>query len=125
MRIIIETIPNENHRYETCGDWKFNEWGDLEIKVSEMGNDVYHFAVGIHEAFEAMRCKQLGIKEEDITNFDIKFEKKRKKGNTDEPGDDPASLYKRPHFQATNLERMVVDYMDEDFNKYNDTVNNL
>jgi len=76
MRIIIETIPHDQHRYTTCGDyWEYDD-GTKHIVVSDMGDDDLAFLVGIHEMAEQYLCKKRGIKEEDVSAFDIAFEEK-------------------------------------------------
>jgi len=125
LNIRIQSIPKSQSRYETVGDWKFNEWGDLEVKVVEMGNWKYELLVAIHEVIEAFLCKDKNVKEEDITAFDIAFEKRRKKGNTDEPGDDPKAPYRRQHFIATNIERMLSDCLEVDWKEYDKKVMSL
>ena len=38
MKIEIRTIPHEQQRYPTCGDWQFEKPDELTIRVSDMGN---------------------------------------------------------------------------------------
>jgi hypothetical protein len=128
MKVIIETIPHSSQRYSTVGDWEFDEDGTLHIKVSDMGNDKYAFLVGIHEAIEAFICKERGIKEQDITNFDIQFEKEREAGKHDEeaePGDSPEAPYREEHFFATSIERLLSEQLRVDWDKYEQTIINL
>jgi hypothetical protein len=124
MKIIIETIPHTKQRYETVGDWIFKN-GDLYVFVSDMKSINHEFLVGIHEAIEAMLCKRRHIDERVITDFDINFEKNRKKGNTDEPGDSPKAPYRKEHFFATTIERLVALELGVDWKKYDDKVNSL
>lgn len=123
-RLIIQTIPHKYQDYETVGNWNFAN-GVLLVFVSDMGDPRYNFLVGIHEAVEAMICKHRGVKEEDITAFDVEFEKNRPEGNEDEPGDDPNAPYKKEHFTATNVERIVAAELDVDWNEYDKAVMSL
>lgn len=75
MNIIIKTIPHKEHRYDTVGNWWFDEKGNLEIRVSDMKNWKYEFLVALHELVESALCKSRNIKEKDVTNFDVQFEK--------------------------------------------------
>jgi hypothetical protein len=125
MKITIQTIPHNLQRYPTVGDWLFNENGDLDIWVSETGNDDYTFLVGLHEAIEAYLCEKRGIKEEDISKFDIEFEKQRETGNTDEPGDNQYAPYKKEHFFATSIERLISTELGVDWTTYDNDLNNL
>jgi len=124
LRIIIETIHQEDQRYPTVGDWLFT--GDvLQITVSDMQNDKYAFLVGIHEAVEAFLCRDRGIKEEDVSAFDTWFESRRPEGNTDEPGDDINAPYRKEHFTATNIERLIASELGVDWSKYDHVVSSL
>jgi len=125
MKITIQSIPHSEQRYETCGDWLFNENGDLNIWVSETNNNDYTFLVGLHEAIEAYLCLKRGINEEDITKFDIEFEKQREVGNTDEPGDNKYAPYRKEHFFATNIERLIAAELKVDWQDYDDEINKL
>ena len=116
MRITIETIPHKSHRYPTLGDY-FDVLGTDTILVSNMGNDDYSFLVGIHELVEMYLCKKRGITEEQITKFDIKFEKKGKDG---EPGDEKGAPYRKEHQIATIVERILCEELGIDWKVYED-----
>lgn len=105
MKIIIETIPQSQHRYETTGDYWTEEDGTIQIRVTDMGNKDYEFFVAIHELVEQFLVDKRGITDEAITNFDIEFEKNA--GPTDEPGDIPNAPYQNEHCFATGIERMI------------------
>lgn len=119
MRITIDTVPHEEQRYNTAGDWYYNENGDLFITVSDMQNRDYEFCVGIHEAIEAWFCREHGIKEEEVSTFDKRF-----KGDG-ECGDDPEAPYREEHFFATSIERFISQALRIDWKKYDEAVNNL
>lgn len=124
MNIIISVIPHSQQRYETVGDWQFLD-GNLEVTVSSMNNVFYEALVGIHEVIEALLCYKNGVSEKDVTKFDLKFERNRKEGNTDEPGDDPKAPYGPYHFFATSIERLLSQAFDLKWKKYEDAVNSL
>lgn len=107
MRIIIETIPHADQRYETVGDFFVDNKGVRRIVVSEMGNEDYEFLVAIHELIEAKLCEKAGISDEAITAFDVKFESDRKPDDVSEPGDEPLAPYARQHCIATAVERLM------------------
>ena len=125
MTITIKTIPHSSHRYPTVGDWLFDEHGNLNIWVSDCGNDDYAFLVGIHEAIEAYLCQKRGIKEDDVSKFDIAFELERKEGNVDEPGDNKWAPYRKEHFFATNIERLLAAELDIVWEDYDNELNKL
>ena len=125
MNISIKVIPHSEQRYETCGDWWFSENGDLEIRVSEMGDWRYSALVAFHELAEVLISKHRGIKTEDVDAFDVKFEEERKAGlhaKEDEPGDDENCPIVVPHSMATALERGLSVMLDVSWDKYDKAV---
>ena len=56
MKITIETIPHNTHRYPTIGDWQFlpAKEGELNlsIKVSDMGDWKLESLIALHELVE-------------------------------------------------------------------------
>jgi hypothetical protein len=128
MNINIQTIPHKEQRYETPGDWWFDEKGNLEIRVSDMGNLEYEGLVALHELIEVQLCKKRGITTEQVDAFDKQYEADREKGlhgEDDEPGDDPQAPYKKEHFFATNLECLMCGELGLDFKEYEKTVQAL
>jgi hypothetical protein len=125
MKIIIETIPNESQRYPTVGDYYRDAAGTLHIKVSQEIGDKGALLVALHELIEVALCDERGITHEDIDNFDKSFEFHRQDGNTDEPGDDPEAPYKREHFFATSIERLMAAEMGVEWGAYETAINNL
>ncbi len=128
MDISIKTIPHAAQRYETVGDWFFDDAGNLKIRVSDVGNPRYEFLVAYHELTEAMLCKERGISEEEVTEFDKQFERERaegKHGDGDEPGDDPRAPYCHEHFIATRMERFMCNQLDVDWGAYEKAIEAL
>ena len=124
--IYITTIPHNDQRYETVGDyWADDEWDEFDITVSDMKNEDFEFLVAIHEMVEQYLCERMGIPEKKILAFDIQFEKKRKKGNVDEPGDDPKAPYRHEHSMATAVERMVAGYLGINWKDYEKKCNSM
>jgi hypothetical protein len=124
MKTIICNIPHKKQRYPTVGDWTVSK-GVLTIKVSRMSDWRYELLVGLHELVEASLCRQRNISQETVDAFDTNFERKRKAGNVDEPGDDPKAPYRVEHFAATNLERLMAIELGVDWYAYSQEVNNL
>ena len=126
MEINIITIPHKSQRYDTCGDYELDKTTNvLDISISDMKNEDYEFLVGIHEAIEAYLCHKRKISFDKITKFDIAFEKNRKEGNIDEPGDDPKAPYHREHIFATKIEKLLAKELKVDWKKYDKTVSSL
>jgi hypothetical protein len=125
---ITMTIPHRWQVYPTVGNWAWAEDGFLVIFVSEMGNPDYEFLVGIHEQTEAWLCQKRGIAEDDVTAFDLQFERERElflHSPEAEPGDDPRAPYRREHMFATCIEQQLAKELGVNWKIYDDTVTNL
>jgi hypothetical protein len=125
MRIEVQTIPHEAQRYPTVGDyWEENEV--VQVRVSEMQDWRYVILVAVHEIVESMLTRYRGITEEAIGDFDMAFERKREEGLVrGEPGDAPDSPYRREHFFATSLERLLAAELGVDWALYETHVDSL
>lgn len=108
MKIEIETIPHDQHRYTTVGDWYYKEDGTLVIKVSQLSDWRYEALIAIHELVEVILCKQDGVATEVVDKFDKDFEANREEGNEVEPGDEPNAPYVKQHCIATGVERVLA-----------------
>ena len=117
MKIRIDSIPHGRQRYPTVGDW-FYRGDTLVVRVSKMSDPRYEQLVALHELVEVLLCKKRGITQKSVDAFDKAFEKARKPGNVDEPGDDPKAPYRKEHFFATNVERLMAAELGVDWNKY-------
>lgn len=126
MNIAIRTIPHAEQRYETVGDWIFGQDGSLEIRVSDMGNWKYEVLVGLHEAIEALLCHDRGITTEMVDAFDVQWEKDHPNevqgGGPEEPGDDPDCPYRKEHFFATSVERLLAAEFGVDWDEYDSAI---
>lgn len=125
MRIIIETIPHKDQNYSTVGDWRRDADGTLQIRVSEEIGDKMAFLVALHELIEVSLCEDRRITCEAVDKFDKKFEANRRKGDFSEPGDSPSAPYRKEHFFATSIERLVAAELNVDWAKYDQKINNL
>jgi hypothetical protein len=126
MNILIETIDHDKQRYPTVGDWQIDAEKDtILIRVSKIGNWRYELLVGIHELVEVLLCLDRGITDEQVTAFDVEYEKKRSKDSHDEPGDDPHAPYRAEHFFATNLERLLSAELSVNWLDYEKAIDDL
>lgn len=128
MEIRIKTIPIENMRYPTVGDYWYDTEGVLEVRIAEMGNELYHKLVMIHELVEEALTKHRGLSEPDIMAFDIYYEKRRDQGlvpEDSEPGFDANAPYLKEHTLATSIEMMMCALAGESWTDYDRTVMNL
>lgn len=125
MKIIIETIPHEAHRYTTVGDWYYDSDGVLNIKVSKLSDWRREMLIAVHELVEVLTCKNDGVTQEVVDKFDTVFEANRKEGNEDEPGDDPSAPYVNQHCLATGIERILAQQWGVKWNEYADELESL
>lgn len=126
MNITLKSIPHSQQRYETCGDWLVDEkTGDITILVSDLGDEKMTELVAIHELIEVLRCRDLGVKQEDVDKFDMEFENNRKEDDSSEPGDSPEAPYRGPHFFATNIERQLAHERGVDWQIYEEKISSL
>ena len=124
MTITIKIIPHADQRYPTCGDWFFNG-EDLEIRVSKLSDWRHEMLVAVHELYEAILCEHDGVTQQTVDDFDKNFEANRPPGDDSEPGDDPKAPYRRQHFRATNIECLMADNLDVNFQDYEAELNSL
>jgi hypothetical protein len=108
MKINIETIPHQEHRYTTVGDWWVDETGTIQIRVSELSDWRREALIAVHELVEILLCKNEGITTEEVDQFDKLYEANRAPDCEDEPGDDPKAPYVRQHCIATGIERILA-----------------
>lgn len=135
MQIDIRTIPHDEQRYPTVGDWYFDtihltDASDairiLKIRVSDMGNPKFEFLVALHELVEVTLCEAAGITAEEVDKFDIEYEAQRDPEDEDsEPGDSPAAPYRIPHAIATGVERIVAALIGVDWIEYGNAIAKL
>lgn len=126
-KIVIQVIPHNKQRYETCGDY-WEEKDTLQVRVSQMSDWRYEVSVAVHEIVEAILCRHRGIKEKDITKFDLKFEKERKQGlhpKDAEPGFDSRAPYRREHALATLIETELIQELGIMWEYYEQEISNL
>jgi hypothetical protein len=120
MKVIIETIPHQEHRYTTVGDWYYDPDGTLRIKVSQLSDWRYEALIAIHELVEVMLCDHAGVTETVVDKFDKEFEANREPDNEDEPGDEPDAPYVHQHCVATGIERILAAEMGVNWKPYED-----
>lgn len=126
MKIQIESIPHDEQRYRTVGDYWEDEQGVEQVRVSELADWRYEALIAVHELVEFLLTKHRNIAEQAISDFDVAFEQERERALVlGEPGDDPRAPYRREHFFATNLERLLAAELDVDWRAYEALVDGL
>jgi len=129
LNIQIKTIPHHFQEYDTVG----NYWRDvnncgaeaLEIRVSRMRDRRHEFLVALHELIEAFLCDWRRIPFAKITRFDIEYERARRRGESAEPGDSARAPYRREHQFAEQVEHIVAQELEVDWQQYNRAVERL
>lgn len=120
----VEVIPHEDQRYRTAGDWQIGEDGAIHIKVSDTGNIVDALLIGMHEAVEAILCREHGIEERDVDEFDRQFGEWHDI-SCEEPGEDPRAPYFKEHAIADVVERLLALQMGVPWAEYSNRVDGL
>jgi hypothetical protein len=125
MKIHIEVIPHEQQRYPTVGDY-WTEDGVQQVRVSRLPDWRYEILVAVHEIIELAITRHRGIPESVISDFDVEFERLRESRlRSGEPGDHPDSPYRKEHFFATSLERLLAMELEVDWFQYEQYVDGL
>jgi hypothetical protein len=124
MKIIIETIPHEQHRYTTVGDWFYDDDGTLHIKVSKLSDWKREALIAVHELVEVLLCKNDGVTVAEVDHFDM-HEFSYEEHPDEEPGDDPKAPYKKQHCIATGIERILAAQLGVDWKPYEEELEAL
>jgi hypothetical protein len=118
MKIDIKSIPHQDQRYETCGDWFYIDTGELVtdgtlcIRVSQLSSRREMLLIAIHELIEAVLCEQQGVSPEEVDQFDLNFQ------GPGEPGDAWLSPYYSQHQIATGIERILATELEVNWLEY-------
>jgi|SRR5882724_7699105 len=112
--VTIHTIPHEQQRYETVGDWIFDEHGNLHITVSRMSNWKRTMLVAIHELIEASICTSNDTTAKQVDDYDMTRDAKVSGDNVSNPG----SPYDKEHHFATGVEILLAKEFDINWEEY-------
>ena len=124
MKIVIKSIPHKEQRYDTVGDYWVDADGTWQFRISKMPKK-YILLVAVHELIEKILCDDREILDEVITQFDMAFERRRKPGNFDEPGDDINAPYFKEHQLATAIEKRLALELNVKWKNYEQYINEL
>jgi hypothetical protein len=133
MKINIEMIPHQLHRYSTVGDWWVDKEGTLRIRVSDMGNEQYSALVALHELVEVLvesiKHGSLAVPHWLVVQtdkFDEEYEAKRsKKDTSSEPGYQPDCPVYEGHMLASAVEHLAAMLLHIDYNAYQKAIADL
>jgi len=115
MKITLEVIPHEQQRLGAIGDWWFEQNGDLQVRVSDLGDDRYNFLVLRHEMDEAILCQQAGITTEMVD------EDQKNAADTDDPDSFsgyPGARLQKQHNDALAAEWIMSRLLGVDWESY-------
>jgi hypothetical protein len=108
MRIVIETLPADEMRYRTDGDWFTTPDGVIMIQINEEMPQHDQFLIAIHELIEMKLCESAGVTQQAVDDFDMAFT------GDGEPGDAPGAPYIRQHRFAALIDHMIAHEMGID-----------
>jgi hypothetical protein len=127
MRGELREIAHEDQRYPTVGDWDISgrQKPYFLITASRMAEPDYTFLIQLHELIEAWLCYRRGIREVDVTDFDLMYESNRPEGDVSEPGDSTKAPYHREHVFATMMERQMAAELGVNWDQYSRAVEEM
>lgn len=109
MNIHILVIPESEQRKEVNGaDWFFDEKGDLQVRVSPMSDWRYEIALAFHEAFEAVLCKQNGVTQKQVDDFDMAYDLAHPNDPDLNAGDEADAPYSSEHNYSEIVDRLFI-----------------
>ena len=115
-RITIDFIPQAEQRYDTCGDWWYED-ETLVLKVSLMPDQRHQQLVAVHELVEALACNVDGVSAEAVDAFDM-----GPGADLDEPGNSPDAPYHVQHMVATEIEKRLAEALHVAWGEYDAAV---
>jgi hypothetical protein len=128
IKVNIQTIPHDTHRYDTVGDYWTDPDGTEQVRVSEMGDWRYELLIAVHELVESHLCKHRGISEPQIMKFDKAWELAKLAGAKtveDEPGFAKDAPYMPEHHFSTGIEMLLAQQLDVHWPTYCELLNRL
>jgi hypothetical protein len=125
FKIVIETIPYDQMRYPTPGDYYWSHDGSLIIQVADLGNWRYEYLTALRQAQEVIRCRHRGIHLKEIEDWDLAFERDRVPGDFRNPGEVDGCPYGKEYREAINSEKIAAQELGVDWNEYQEAVNKL
>jgi hypothetical protein len=118
-RVLIEFIPHDSQRYDTCGDWAY-DGTTLVLRVSHLPDRRHEQLVAVHELAEALACNVDGVTQDAVDDFDMGAG-----AELDEPGDSPDAPYHAQHVMAGGIERRLAEAMGVEWADYEAAIDAL
>ena len=112
-KIVVNVIPHNQQRYNTCGDWQFKD-DTLQIDVSDTGDEFMNFLIARHEQDEAMLCLRRGISQKEVDDWDMSHEDT----GTDDFSADMDAPYHQSHCDALSAEWVMASLLGVNWKEY-------
>ncbi len=125
LNLRISTVPDDQQRYNTVGDYYVNEKGEREFVISDMKDWRFELLTAVHELVESAICRHRGVTDEMIDRFDLEYDAARKEGDVSEPGDSSRAPYYDAHQFANKIEQALGRELDVDWEEYGGVVDKL
>ena len=106
MKVTIQSKPHSQMRYDTLGDWYYEDHGDLIIDVAE--NAPHPELIALHELVEAWLCDSRGITQAQVDEWDFGIDEGRQVSFSEEPGDNINAPYRKEHRFAMLIEHLMA-----------------
>lgn len=116
--ISIKTIPHNNQRYNTVGDYYEDANGIKMVLISDLGDWKMETLIMVHELVELALCKAAGVTDAQIDEFDFAFAANRDPDDSSEPGNNRKAPYYTQHKFACKVERMLARALRVNWKEY-------
>lgn len=116
MRITVQTIPHEEHKFTTIGYWSATD-DEVVFTISELPNWRWMVSVLIHELIEWMWCEAHGVTTEECDAFDAMYEEGYRNGTISidkEAGYDKKCPYYKGHVWGDRISWIFEKIMHVD-----------
>lgn len=125
MNINVEIKPKAQMRYNTVGDYFFQEDGSLKFEIADTGSPICNWMILIHEMIEYALLENRDVPIQTVDAFDFMYEKERDEAFhdlDDEPGFDKRSPYIREHTLATAVEMLMCAHAGVSWTDYSELI---
>jgi hypothetical protein len=122
LKITLKSIPHETQRYKTVGDWFEQERGEINITSSKLSDWRYEYLILVHELVEWGLCKEEGVAQAEVDQFDKARENVQ---DLIELGDLKDAPYRKQHCIATGVERLLAAELGVVWSEYEEELAKL
>lgn len=117
-QIIIKFIQDDQHRNgQGPADWWFDENGDFQIRVTDMGDWRYNYLCARHEMDEIAGCKHAGITTQQVDDY-CAIPESELPSEPDSFSGYPKSPHQKQHNDALAAEWQFSRVLDVDWVEY-------